>query len=230
MSLQYTKKFFDLVKDLSGINPSIIFEKDEDGNILVKRANASQTIIYTLKANKSNFEFESEDVAFYNYPEFHQLISVFKEPILNEDNDKLIISEGKSKIKYKVSDAEVINRIKGKSKFSEPDVEFSISADQLSKIKKMIGLISAEQIKFKVKKSSEIECVFFNGEHSNNWEETYAVSKESESEFDLVINARVFTLIPVNGYKLAIKKEGITQLKYISDDFDLEILVPEDTQ
>jgi len=231
MEITYNKEYLDLVKSLSSINPAIIFEKVENNRILVKRNNASSSIIYTLEASDTNFNFSSEDLAFYNYPEFHQLLSVFDDPTLTESENKIKIEENKSKIHYKVSDSEVIQKVNGTGKVPPPNAIITISSDQLDEIKKMIGLVSAEKVKFKVTEGSkELTCKFFNLSHSNNWENEYEVDKESDIDFELTISSQVFSLIPKNSYEIRINEAGVIKMHYINDEFDLNLYIPEDTE
>ena len=229
--MEFKKEYLDLVKDLSPINPCIIFDKDED-NVIIKRSDASNSIIYTLEAPKDNFNFEAEDIAFYNYPEFHQILSVFDEPKLIESaENRITISEKQSKINYRISDSEVIPKVQGEGHFESPDCEFTITVEQLDKIKKMIGLISSEKIRFKVTKDSEdVICDFFNLSHSNNWEKPYSLDSISEETFELIISAKIFTLMPRNSYVISIKEDGIVKLNYVHDEYKLDIYIPEDTE
>lgn len=229
MSIKYNKKYLELVNQLTQIDSSIIFNKSDD-KIKIIRSNNSKTIIYTLDVDKKNFEFESEDIAFYNFPEFYRLLSVFESPEIIEDvnQSKIIVSENKSKIKYKVSDSEVIPKISGGGNIGESDVELMITSTELDQIKKMISLISADRVRFKVKENTkDIICEFFNTGHSNNWENSYDVTKGSSESFSLVIASEVFSLIPKNDYTISILKDGIVKLKYNSEDFDLNLYIPE---
>ncbi len=61
--VQYNSELFDLVKDLTSINTQVIFEKDEEGNVVVRRADSESTIAYELRAPREYFDFNENGVA-----------------------------------------------------------------------------------------------------------------------------------------------------------------------
>jgi len=227
MSIEYKKEVLSLINDLTPINPSIIIEKTEDG-IRIARDNAAHSIFYYLNAEKDSFNFEREKIAFYNFPEFYQLINVFNSPEISLKENKLKISKDKSKIKYIISDPETISESAAPKgiKFPSTDARLSFDVSEIKDLKKMISLLRSKYIKFIISgKSISVNCL--NENHDNSYEKTFDMGEEfSETEdFEMKIASDIFTLIPENNYIFEICKGGITRFSYKKDNVDLTIFV-----
>lgn len=225
-SVKFKKDFLNLVNDLTTINPSIIFEKNAEKSIMIKRTDPAVTVAYVLSASSDSFDFGKEPLAIYNYPEFYQLINVFEEPQMIVEENKIIICSKKSKVKYLVSDVESISKGPKEITFPEDYVSLKLNKDILKNVKKMIGLIKAEKVAFAIDDDVIIvRC--FNDSHSNSWEDEFKLEKDSEKKFNIVISSKVFTLLPDYDYSLNIAKAGIVRFKYTNESVNLEVFVAE---
>lgn len=224
--IEFKKEVLDLVNQLTDFNPSIIFEKGEEDSIFVKRMDASKSVAYILSAADDSFNFKDEEIAFYSYPEFYQLLNVFEKPEITQKENKLIISQNNSKIKYMLSDPEPLTKGPPNVKFGKEDSSLKLTVDMLKEIRKMIGLVKAEKIELDVKKEKiTIKC--FNSSHDNSWENVYKLEKESKKEFNLIISSQVFIMLPDNKYILDIKEEGIVKFRLKTKLVNLEVFVAE---
>jgi hypothetical protein len=222
MSIKYSKQFLSLVNSLTPINDSVIIDKAED-KIRISRSNPSCSIFYILEANLDSFNFESEKLAFYNFPEFFQLLNVFDDPKINIDENKVIIANDKSKIRYIISDPETIKAGPKGVNFPEIDIKMTLETSEIKNLKKMISLLGSKYVKFSAsEKNINFKC--FNENHDNSYDKDFVLENESKT-FELKISSDVFTLIPDNNYCLEISSQGIIRISYVKDDINLAVYV-----
>lgn len=229
-NVPYKKEFLDLLKNLTSINNSIILD-DMDGDIFISRFNESQSVVYQLKAPKEYFN--TDTVAFYNFNEFSQILSVFQNPVIERvsDNniDKITISEGKSKINYVLTDPEVL--VKGKKKAPQlPDKVFTLNLtiDEIRNIKKMISILKASNINFIVN-DNILTVSIGNDNHNNSYSKEFTLETSTEN-YSGSFKTDVFMYVPDNSYVLNIAKNGessILTLKYVHEVIDLNFYVAE---
>ena len=248
--MKFNKEYLNFVQSLSTISESIIFKKaietnvgfiskteaeaiedikiiDDKEKIFISSENDSSTIKYFLFAKPENFEFDSEEIAFYNFNEFYNLLQVFTTPDIEQKENKITISEGKTKIKYLLSDAEVLKRgpkkllIKDKS-----DVKFVLTKEQLKELKKIISLLGSAKCQFEISKDKLI-CKLFNDSHDNSFEKEYEIKEKNTDELSMIISSEIFTLIPDLDYTIEIISEGLIIVKYQNKEFAIRFFVAE---
>ncbi|MFW6272861.1 MAG: hypothetical protein ACOC2U_03680 [bacterium] len=224
--VKFDREFLNLVQNLTKINSSILFERSDDNGVIIKRKNPAGSIAYILSASEDSFDFDEEEIAFYNFPEFAQMLSVFKSPNIKQDENRLVISENKSKIKYVVTDPEIISRGPNKVNFGDADATMVIDRDLLKEIRSMIGILDSENIKLKIS-DNNITVVCYNSNHDNQWENTYDIENSLGKDFELTIKSEVFVHIPDGNYKMELKEAGIVKFAYQSDIVNLDIFVAE---
>lgn len=223
----YKSETIDLLNELSSkISSSLILTKDND-RLKVNRTNPAETISFFFSSPVDDFNFNDEELAFYNFPEFYQLFSVFTDPIIKQNNDLLIISKDKAKIKYKISDPEVIAEgPKGFNIKADLSCKFKLTVEDLRNLRKMIGLVSAEKATIIRNSDSELSIILGNETHENSYEKTFEV--ESNDEFDFDIPSELFSVIPDGNYSIELYSEGIVVLNLITEnEVSLQILTTE---
>ena len=225
--VKYTKNFVSLLNSLSIINKKFIIKK-EDNKLKIDSKNDMSTIAYKFNCDLSHFNFEGDQIAFYNFSEFSDLFNVYKDALLtyNENSGMFQIfdADKKSKIKYYTSDPEIIPETFKKLKFDDYDYKFNLTSDDFVYIKKMISLIDAKKVKF-IQKNGEFKIVLFSEEKDPTFEKTFILESSSEDnkDFCLVSPPDIFLFAPKNDYEIQIKEVGIFKFKYISDVFDLSL-------
>jgi len=223
--VQYNSELFDLLKDLTTINTQIVFEKDEDGNILVKRADTESTIAYQLKAPKDYFEFEDEQIAFYNYPEFYQYFKALGEPELSIKQKSVTLKEGSSKTIYLLSNPESIPSGPKSINFKDPDVRIQLSAEDLDELLKMIGLINSKKAQV-TGNGNKLIIKVFHTLHSNTFEKTFDAENLSNftDEIDFVMFSETFKNLPAKrNYIIEIKSQGFIKISLVDEKLSLDI-------
>jgi len=228
-NVKYNKEILEMVKNLTPINNSVVIEKDvsTSKSIVINATNPTTTIAYKFLAPVDSFAFDGEEIAFYDFSEFFQLFSYFKNPELQQNTNQLLISSGKSKINYLLSDTEVIKKGPKKVAFSNPDVSFQITSEDVTELEKIINLINAENVNISVK-GNKATFKLYNSAHENSFQKEFKIENASQSTIDLNFSSEVFALLPKESYKLEIKKEGIMKISLEGkSDISLELYVAE---
>jgi len=226
-NVTFNKDTMDLIGELGAINSQIIVEKDEKKqNILISRKNPATTIAYIFKAPVDHFNFNGDNIAFYNFPEFYQMISCFDQPTIKQNSNKIIVSQGSAKINYVLTDAETLKKGPGKVNFSGPDATINLPSDELKELEKMIGLFGALGVELTVKDNSVVVKVF-NDDYDNSFQKEYKSVGKNKSNFSLKISSEVFVLLPKEDYNLEIKKEGIVRFSFNKNGTELDLFTAE---
>jgi len=229
--VKYNKEFISLLNNLSVINKKFIINK-EDEDIKTDSKNDGCTVAYTLSCKLDNFNFDGDNVAFYDFSEFYDLFGVYKDCSLNHDDTTGLIeikdNTSDSKIKYFTADPEIVPKTFKRLKFDSYDYRFWLSTEEFVYIRKMISLLDAKKVKFLLKKG-EFKVVLFSGEKNPSFEKTFEIepfekdSDFSTDKFNLVLPPDIFLFAPKNDYEIQINKEGVFKFNYIDDNFDLSL-------
>jgi hypothetical protein len=224
-NIVFNSEIFTLIKDLSAINNSIIFEKNE-GKVLVTRSDSEKTIVYRLETPAEYFDFNKDEIAFYNYNEFYQFLTVFRGPTMVLEGNKIVLSEGESKFNYIIQNPEAITSPRPKKpNFNSPDIEFDLDANTLDEISKMNALIKAKHAK--IFGNGEIVNIrLFNNMHDNSFDKKIPVKNLTNinEDFEFNIFTDIFTKIPLKrDYKVSIKKEGFVKMSLVDQNVSLDI-------
>jgi hypothetical protein len=222
--VNYKTELFDLLKDLTSINTQIILDK-ENNKIVVKRADSESTIAYELKTSKDYFDFEEEQIAFYNYPEFYQFFKAFIEPELSIDQKNLVLKEGSSKTNYILSNPEAIPPGPKSINFKDPDIRINLSSEELDELLKMINLINSKKVQI-YGDGKKITFKIFNNLHDNTFEKAFEVENISnfESEIDFVMFSDTFKNLPIKrNYVIEIKSQGFVKISLVNEEISLHI-------
>lgn len=223
--VQYNSELFDLVKDLTSINTQVVFEKDEDGNIVIRRADSESTIAYELKAPREYFDFNDQQIAFYNYPEFFQYFKALGEPEISMNQKNLTLKESNSKTNYLLSNPESIEKGPKSINFSNPDIRIELSSENLDELLKMIALINSKKAQV-YGDGKKITIKVYNNLHDNTFEKTFKVENltQLDEEIDFVMFADTFKNLPMKrNYTIEIKKQGFIKISLVDDNISLDI-------
>ena len=222
--IEYQREILDLVKDLTEINNSVIFEKDNN-KVVVKRADAEVTLAYILEAPAKFLNYGDDQIAFYNYSEFYQFFNAFDSPELKRVKNKLIISESNSKIEYLLSNPESITPGPKRIQFDSPDIKFVLNSSDLDEITKMNALISAKKAKI-IGDTKSISVIIYNSLHENSFEKKFKIENLTgfKDNFEFVISSDLFSKVPQKkDYISEIKKEGFVKMSLNNEKIGLNI-------
>lgn len=225
--LKYNKNTLDIIKSLSSLSKSLIFEKNSEGDkILINSGDISAMIVYQLEAPLDHFSFLGDSCAFYEYPDFHDLMTIIDKCDIYQNSDVLNLVSGNTKIKYLTSDPELIEtRFEGID-LGEIAASFILSFDDLKKINKLKSSIKANSIKIDIIKN-KLKFTFFNKNSENTCEDVFNNNIDNLDEYSFIFTTEIFDKIPLANYSFDISEEGIIMLKMLSDDINLRIYTGE---
>jgi len=233
--VNYDKSALSTVNKLGIVTPSVIFKKDEDG-VVLRRANAAESIAYELKMKNECLDFVGDELAFYNFQEFFQLFSCFEDPTIKQkienegkedEKTSFIISKDKSKILYKISEPTSLKP--SPSEFPSMDdsnLNYLITAEELKELQKMKGLLSAGKLKITMKEGLVV-MELFNSSYDNSFDKEYTVQNSTVEELDLIMSSDILDVLPSGDYEIKVKKEGIVSLTLKNANVDLIIFTAE---
>lgn len=226
MSIKYNSGLFDIVKDLTLINNSIIFNKSES-SVIIKRRDPEKTIAYILEVPEEYFDFTGEEVAIYNYNEFYQFFKAFNKPEILIDNAKIYLTEKNAKIDYMLANSEALAKegVVKNINFTDPDFKIKISSVDLDEIVKMNALIKAKKAKI-TSTEKTISIRIFNTLHENSFEKEFEFENltGTKDNIDFTIFSESFTKIPQKrDYVIEIKKEGFIKFQLIDEKIKLNV-------
>jgi hypothetical protein len=228
--VKYNKEFISLLNNLSIINKKFIINK-KDNKIRVDGKNEGVTVAYTFNCDAENFDFDGEEIAFYNFSEFYDLFNVYKDSSLNYDSNYGLLeikdNNSKSKIKYYTADPEIVPKTFDFLKFDSFDYKFYLNSEEFAYIRKMVGLVDAKKVKFSLK-NGEFKLVLFSDEKNPTFEKTFEIEASSELDvstdsFSLVTPPDIFLFSPKGDYEIQIRKAGVFKFGYAHDTFDLNL-------
>ena len=137
--MKLSDKTIQILKNFATINQSILVRP---GKVL-KTITPLKTILAQAIVTE-NFE---QEFAIYELPRFLGTISLFSDPEFTFQEKYVTISSGKQRVNYTYADASMIMTPPSKEiSFPDTEVEFTITADQLSTISKAGAVLQMPEI------------------------------------------------------------------------------------
>jgi hypothetical protein len=223
-TVNFDKNALKVIADLSKIvktkdgNTPIKIVKDDEG-IHVKSSNGSKTIIFTVDAPSHAFDFVGNDICFYNYGEFYDYFSTLEHPTITQTSngedefsepDTIVLSQGRKKISYPLSDSEVIRGALKNVKWTDPDATFKFTSDGLANMKKILSLLGDKNnnITYTFKDSS-VSVLAKTTINNNSFEDEYDLITPVEEEFSVTISDEVFKYLLNVDYQVEVNSAGV---------------------
>lgn len=202
--MKLTQATLDVLKNYASINSSLLFN---EGDVL-KTISPQKTIIARVQVPDS---FERE-FAIYDLSQFLGIIKFFKEPELTFHDSYMTISEGDEKVNYRYADPKLIVTPPNKElAFPEaPDVEFTLTAEALSRIVGAGAALGVPEVAV-VGEDGKITVRALNSKESegNNYQFTVG---ETDREFRAIFKTENLKVLP-DEYQVAIAAKGISRFE-----------------
>jgi hypothetical protein len=220
--LKYDNVTLKLISDLSKIcktkenNYPIKIVKDESG-IHIKAGNAGRSVVFTLDAPSSCFDFEGSELCFYDYNDFYNYATLFDSAVINQGTigdgrnevEALIITEGKRKISYPLSDAEVIKGSLKNVKWATPAAKFVFTSDKLALLSKALKFLSSKENKITFDFSgSEVTITASTELNKNSYQDIIELDSEVDEAFSITISDEVIKYLISIDYRVEVQAEG----------------------
>jgi len=198
--MKLSKKTLLILDNFSKINNSMIFQKGKE-----QRVNTNNKTIF------GDVEFDEEfpvEFGIWDLKQLLSVISLFTDPEIDFEKEKLVIKEGKRKVNYLYSDIGLIKFFKNKVTLPNVDIQFNLSKDTLTQLHKVAKVFNGEYIAV-VGDKEKIYLQTINPKNDQQSSGSFEVG-ETDKEFRMVIS--MDRLIWVDGeYVVKISKEGIAK-------------------
>jgi len=202
-----------ILKNFASINPSILFKP---GNKL-STISAGKTVMARANINQ---EIDGA-FAIYDLSRFLGTLSLFNDPELTVKEKYMEIAQGKRKINYTFTEPSLIVTPPEKDiKLPDPEVSFSITADELAEVMKALSVLSLPEIAV----VGDGETIAVQAVDSKNPSgDIYSVDVgTTEAKFRMIIRADNIKLLP-GDYTVEISSKGLSHFK--SNDVEYFIAV-----
>lgn len=202
-----------ILKNFASINPSILFKP---GNKL-STISAGKTVMARANINQ---EIDGA-FAIYDLSRFLGTLSLFNEPELTVKEKYMEISHGKRKINYTFTEPSLIVTPPEKEiKLPDPEVSFSITADELAEVMKALSVLSLPEIAV----VGDGETIAVQAVDSKNPSgDIYSVDVGTTgARFRMIIRADNLRLLP-GDYNVEISSKGLSH--FSSSDVEYFIAV-----
>ena len=189
-------------------------------NLVIKEGNEMSTMsaMKNIIARATVEETFPKEIAIYDLNEFLGALSLFSEPILDfSDSYVMITEENKpsTKMKYFYSDPSVVTSPSKMINMPSNEVKFTMSNDDLSKLKKAASAIGAP------------DMVLEKNDTANNY--SLDVNTQSDGEFNFFFKVENLKLLD-GTYDVEISAKNISHYKNKNSDIEYWIaLEPEST-
>ena len=202
-------------------------------NLVIKEGNELTTMsaMKNIVAKAEVEETFPQQIAIYDLNEFLGALSLFTSPVLDfSDNYVMISEENKptTKMKYFYSDPSVVTSPNKMITMPSNEVKFTMSSEDLSRLKRAAGAIGApDMVLEKDGSSSSLTVKDKKNDTANNY--SLDVSTTSEGEFNFYFKVENMKLLDGN-YDVEISSKNISHYTNKSTDIEYWIaLEPEST-
>lgn len=199
--MKFDARTTQVLKNFASINPSIMFKP---GNKL-STISAGKTVMA-----RANIGQEIEGAfAIYDLSRFLGTLSLFSEPELTVNEKYMTVAQGKRKINYTFTEPSLIVTPPDKEiKIPTPEVDFIISADELSEVTKALAVLSLPEIAV-VGDGNTIAVQAIDSKNPSG--DIYSVDVGVTSDkFRMIIKAENLKLLP-GDYNVQISSKGLSR-------------------
>ena len=212
-----------VLKNFSTINQNLVIK---EGNTI-----ATMSAMKNIVAKAEVEETFPQEVAIYDLNEFLGALSLFTSPILDFKDSYVMISEESkptTKMKYFYSDPSVVTTPSKMITMPSDEVKFTMSNDDLSKLKRAAGAIGAPDMVLERKEgTSSITVKDKKNDTANNY--SLDVNTIGDGEFNFFFKVENMKLLD-GTYDVEISSKNISHYK--NKSFDIEYWIapePEST-
>lgn len=201
--MKLSDRTIQILKNFATINQSILVKP---GNVL-----KTVTPLKTILAQATVSETFDQEFVIYNLSRFLGTLSLFSDPELTFGEKYVTISSGKQRVNYTYADASMVVTPPSKNiNFPTPDVEFTLTSDQLSTISKAGAVLEMPEIAI-VGEDGTISIRAIDSKNSTADVFSLDVG-ECDTDFKVIFRPENIKLIPAE-YKVSLTSVGISQFE-----------------
>lgn len=206
-----------LLKNYSGINPNLVIR---EGNSIMTVSEAKNVL-----AQATIPETFNKQVGIYDLSEFLSVLNLFETSNIKLEEKFMTISDtsGRSKIKYFMSDADILTSPTKPIIMPDPEVSFHLDQDTLARIKKAASALGHDQLSI-TPGDGVITLSVVNIDNATSNTYSIDVAGESTGDYNFILNIKNLQMIPGN-YNVAISSKLISQFTLDQENTDLKYWV-----
>lgn len=218
--MNLSKETLTIIRNFAGINGSIVFK---EGNVLATISEGKNVM-----ATGTITESFPQDFNIYDLNEFLGAVSIFENPVLDFSEKFVTISNGAgSKIKYFAAGDNVVKAAPSTIKFPDPEISFTLTADQLAMILKTSSALKAGDVSIQGD-GTNLEVVV--SDKKNATSNAYSVNLGTTDQ-TFKANLKVENLKMVPGdYEVSVSSKKISRFKNINVDLTYYVAVESDSE
>lgn len=206
--MNLSKETLSIIKNFSSINGSIMLKEGSKLSTISEGKN--------VMAEASITETFPSEFGIYDLNEFLGALSLFENPSLDFSDKFVLLSNGRSKIKYFAAGEGIVKSAPTNIKFPTPEVEFTLDADQLSMIQRTAAALKCSDVSI-VGSDGVLKIVV--SDKKNDTANAYEVEL-GEASIEFMANLKVDNLKMMPGsYEVSISSKKIS--KFVCKDRDL---------
>jgi len=206
-----------LLKNYSGINPNLVIR---EGNSIMTVSEAKNVL-----AQATIPETFNKQVGIYDLSEFLSVLNLFETSNIKLEEKFMTISDtsGRSKIKYFMSDADILTSPTKPIIMPDPEVSFHLDQDTLARIKKAASALGHDQLSI-TPGDGVITLSVVNIDNATSNTYSIDVAGKSTGDYNFILNIKNLQMIPGN-YNVAISSKLISQFTLDQENTDLKYWV-----
>lgn len=212
------KQTVEILKSFSSINTNLVIKPGKK----ISTISAAKDVLAEYSGED---EFDKQ-VSIFNLNEFLGVVGAFDNPDFDFDDKQVTISEGKQKVKYVYADESLLTKPGKSINMPTPEVEFVLSAANLSKVQKMSGVLGVEDVAFVGNGKNIVARVFDIKNQTGSTFDIDLDTKTSET-FDIHFKMDKLKLMSGMDYDVEISSKKIS--KFTSKSIDLVVFVAVET-
>lgn len=201
--MKFSARTIQVLRNFSTINPSLVFKEGDE----LRTISSARSILARAKVDSK----APNTFAIYDLSKFLSAISMFEEPDLEPSGTKAVITSGNERMSWTLAEPSLILQPPERGIGAvEPDVQFNLKNDVLSRTIKALSIIGVPEIAV-TGDDGKIYLEALNTKNSS--ESSYRVEVgETDKTFRLIFLAENIKLLP-GDYDVSISKRGISYFK-----------------
>ncbi|MDC0308671.1 hypothetical protein OAL25_00255 [bacterium] len=207
----------NLLKNYSGINPNLVIR---EGNSIMTMSEAKNVL-----AQASVPETFDRTVGIYDLSEFLSVLNLFDTSNIKLEEKFMTVSDtsGRSKIKYFMSDTDILTSPTKPISMPDGDVKFYLDQETLGRVKKASSALGHDQLSI-TPGDGVITLSVVNIDNATSNTYSIDVPGESSGDYNFILNIKNLQMIPGN-YNVAISSKLISQFTLDEENTDLKYWV-----
>jgi hypothetical protein len=216
--MKLSKETQEIFKNFASINANLMLR---EGNKL-----STWTENKTVISEATITETFPQNFGIYDVNEFLGVVSLFNDPDLTFAQDVVLIKEGKNQIRYKEADEATLKVPTKSINFQEAEINFSLSASDLTNIIRSAGVLKVSDVSF-IGKDGTLTALVIDKKNplTNKFEIDVGTT---DKNFTANMKIENFKMIP-GAYDVSIAKMKICRFKSTKGNLVYYVAVEQDS-